>query len=34
MLGMTPDEIVLLLSLAVTAGFLATVAAVALWLLR
>src|SRR5437660_1461762 len=28
MLGMTPDEIVLLLSLAVAAGFLATVAAV------
>jgi hypothetical protein len=32
--GVTPDEIVLLLTLAVAAGFLMAVAALALWLLR
>jgi hypothetical protein len=31
---MTPDEIALLITLAVTAGFLATVIALAVWLLR
>jgi hypothetical protein len=34
MLGMTPDEIVLLLTLAVAMGFLAAVTALALWLQR
>jgi len=34
MLGMTPDEIALLLALEAAFGFLAAVTALALWLLR
>jgi hypothetical protein len=34
MLGMTPDDIVHLLTLTVAAGFLVAVTALALWLLR
>ena len=34
MLGLTPDEIVHLLTLTVTVGFLATVTTLALWLQR
>jgi hypothetical protein len=34
MLGITPDEIALLLTLAATVGFLVGVTALALWLLR
>jgi hypothetical protein len=34
MLGMTPDEIVQLVTLAVAAGFLVAIAALAFWLLR
>jgi hypothetical protein len=34
MLGMTPDEIALVLTLAVAAGFLAVVTALAFWLPR
>jgi hypothetical protein len=34
MLGVAPDEVALLLTLTVAAGFLVAVAALALWLLR